>query len=276
MRQLANMSSGIPSYTANTQFQQELFGDPTSGHPRRSSSSCAARLRTSRRTRGWEYSNTNYVLLDTVIEQVTGQPIADVYEERIFGPLGNDADHLPDRDRRHRRPHLYGISNENQPAGKTIVTTDWSPSAAFTAREIISTLDDVTKWGEAPFTGEGILEPAAQQPRRDSIIYGIPPANSPTAGYGIGIGNRDGWWGHDDDIPCYTTVLFHNYDIRTTVVIAVNSDVPTTGTPPRIPRRSGIRRARARQFPAHRTAAGAGDHLLVTEHTSRLTVRAVL
>jgi D-alanyl-D-alanine carboxypeptidase len=36
--------------------------------------------------KGWEYSNTNYVLLDTVIEQVTGQPIADVYEERIFGP----------------------------------------------------------------------------------------------------------------------------------------------------------------------------------------------
>ena len=86
MRQLANMSSGILGYTANTQFQQELFGDPTSGHPRRSSSSCAARLRTSRRTRGWEYSNTNYVLLDTVIEQVTGQPIADVYEGRIFGP----------------------------------------------------------------------------------------------------------------------------------------------------------------------------------------------
>ena len=36
--------------------------------------------------KGGEYSNTNYVLLDTVIEQVTGQPIADVYEERIFGP----------------------------------------------------------------------------------------------------------------------------------------------------------------------------------------------
>jgi len=138
-----------------------------------------------RADKGWEYSNTNYVLLDTVIEQVTGQPIADVYAERIFGPLGNDADHLPDRDRRHRRPHLYGISNQNQ-AGKTIVTTDWSPSAAFTARKIISTLDDLKKWGEAPFTGEGILEPATQQPRRDSILYGIPPANSPTAGYGIG------------------------------------------------------------------------------------------
>jgi len=36
---------------------------------------------------GFEYSNTNYVMLGLVIEQVERKPIGDVYKERIFDPL---------------------------------------------------------------------------------------------------------------------------------------------------------------------------------------------
>jgi D-alanyl-D-alanine carboxypeptidase len=36
----------------------------------------------------WSYSNTGYILLGLIIEAIEGQPIAETFEARIFGPLG--------------------------------------------------------------------------------------------------------------------------------------------------------------------------------------------
>ena len=163
-----------------------------------------------------------------VIEKVTGKPIADVFQERIFGPLGMTQTSFPTATTDIPAPNLFGVTDQGQPTGHTTDATHWNPSEAFTAGEIISTVDDLKKWGDALFTGTGILTPETQQLRRDSIIRDIPP-NTPTAGYGIGIGDRDGWWGHDGDIPGYTTVLFHNYDNQTTIIVAVNSDIDVPG-----------------------------------------------
>ncbi len=38
--------------------------------------------------RGWYYSNTNYLLLGLVVEQVTGRPLADEIRGELLGPLG--------------------------------------------------------------------------------------------------------------------------------------------------------------------------------------------
>jgi D-alanyl-D-alanine carboxypeptidase len=37
---------------------------------------------------GWSYSSTNFILLGMALEAVTGQPIAELYQKRIFTPLG--------------------------------------------------------------------------------------------------------------------------------------------------------------------------------------------
>ena len=37
---------------------------------------------------GWSYSNSGYMLLDYIVEQVAGQPLAEVLRTRIFDPLG--------------------------------------------------------------------------------------------------------------------------------------------------------------------------------------------
>ena len=164
------------------------------------------------------------VLLGLVIEHVTGSPIADVFQERIFGPLGMDNTILPTGTTDITAPYLSGLTAQGQPTGKTADATNWSPSIAFTAGEIVSTLDDLAIWGAALFTGNGILDPATQQLRRDSIITDIPPM-TPQSGYGIGIGDKDGWWGHEGGIPGYNTMLFHNYELDTTVIVVVNSDI---------------------------------------------------
>jgi len=53
---------------------------------------------------GWEYRNTNYLLLGAIIRKVTGKFYGDVLQERIFKPLGmtstriiSEADIIPNR-----------------------------------------------------------------------------------------------------------------------------------------------------------------------------------
>jgi D-alanyl-D-alanine carboxypeptidase len=229
IQQLAEMTSGIAPYTTSDAFQAQLFADPLKvwtpeelvafeqGQPAEFAPG-----------EGWQYSNTNYVLLGMVIEQVTGQSITDVFQERLFGPLGMTDTSFPGSSNAIADPHLRGVTEQGQDDGVTADATDWNPSEAYTAGEVISTLEDLETWAHALFTGEGILEPETQQMRRDSINRTIAP-NSATAGYGFGIGDMGGWWGHDGQIPGYTTAVMHNYDLDTTIIVLVNSDIPLPG-----------------------------------------------
>ena len=226
IRQLADMTSGIPSYSTDENWQNQYFGDPQTVYTPQQLLDIAKTLPVSFAPgEGWEYSNTNYVILGMIAEQLTGEPLAQLYQERIFDPVGMTSSSFPAESPAFPTPHLAGITEQGQPEGETAVATDWNPSYTFSAGEVISTLDDLERWAHALFTGEGILTPELQQLRRDSILTS-PPPNTATAGYGIGLGNRDGWWGHTGEIPGYNTALFHNYDTETTVIVIVNSDIP--------------------------------------------------
>ncbi|MFW0795063.1 serine hydrolase domain-containing protein [Gordonia sp. CPCC 205515] len=228
LRQVADMSSGIPSYTASNSFTDTYFAHPEQPwQPQQLVDIAKSMPMVFPPGKGWQYSNTNYVLLGMTIEKVLGQPIGEVFEQRLFGPLGMGDTSFPGDSTAIASPYLSGLTNQGQPAGHNVDSTHWNPSMAFTAGAVISTLDDLQKWGAALFTGTGILDAKTQQLRRDSILHS-PPPNGPTAGYGIGIGDRDGWWGHDGDLPGYNSVLFHNYDSDTTVIVLTNTDNSTT------------------------------------------------
>lgn len=227
LRQLADMTSGIPSYSLDPTWQAAYFGDPSAVFTTQQLLDYAKELPPAGAPgEVWQYSNTNYVLLGMVIEDVLGQPLEEVYEERIFEPLGMDDSVFPASSAAIAEPHLVGITAQNQPAGQTVDATDWNPSFTKAAGEVISTLDDLTLWAHALFTGEDVLTPELQQLRRDSILSS-PLPNDAQSGYGIGWGKRpDGYWGHSGTIPGFTTSLFHSYDDETTIIVVVNSDVP--------------------------------------------------
>jgi D-alanyl-D-alanine carboxypeptidase len=225
VRQVADMTSGIPSYSTDQGWQDQYFGDPTLQYSPQQVLDIAKTLPVPLAPgEGWQYSNTNYVILGMIAEQLTGQPIEELFQERIFDPLEMASSTFPRDGEKIGSPHLSGITAQGQPEGTTAVATDWNPSYMFSAGEVISTLDDLEKWGHALFTGEGILSPEMQKLRRDSILTS-PAPNTATAGYGIALGNRDGWWGHTGEIPGYNTALFQNYESETTIIVIVNSDV---------------------------------------------------
>src|SRR5215204_3132872 len=88
LRQMADMTSGIASYTEDEQWAKKWLSDPT----RVSKPEDLARIGIKESPlfdpgSEWFYSNTNYVLLGLVLEQVTGKPIGELYQKEIIEPL---------------------------------------------------------------------------------------------------------------------------------------------------------------------------------------------
>jgi D-alanyl-D-alanine carboxypeptidase len=126
---MANMTSGIASYTFNEQFQEQLFSDPQRiWRPEELVQIGIEDSPAFDPDTEFQYSNTNTVLLGLVLEQVTGKPIGDLYREQIIEPLGlrgtsfpNAADSsLPD-------PHAQGCTLQGQDNGEPITATNWNP-----------------------------------------------------------------------------------------------------------------------------------------------------
>ena len=226
LRMLATMTSGIPSYTFSSAFQDKLFQHPDTvftpqqllDYARTASAPFPAGTRV-------DYSNSNTVALGLVIEQVTGKPFAQALREGILDPLGMPHTSFPGDTPALPTPHLDGITQQGQPAGKTADATNWNPSWGYTAGGMISTLDDLHCWAVALGTGGGLVSPALQNERRASMTSTVPP-NSTRMAYALGFGVMDGWIGHTGELPGYNTSIQYDARTGTTVVVMVNSDIP--------------------------------------------------
>jgi D-alanyl-D-alanine carboxypeptidase len=242
LRQMADMTSGIASYTDDDQWVKEWSSDPHRvWKPEELAQIGIKESPLFDPGTQWFYSNTNYVLLGLVLEKVTGKPIGNLYRNWIIEPLGLKNTSFPDpADSSIPEPHAQGYTLQGQSSGeKPIDSTDWSPSEAWTAGEMISTADDLLVYGRALGTGKGLLSPEQQSERLDSFLSDVPPLNKPPLkgdlAYGIGLGKDHGWIGHNGEIPGYNTYLFYHPDLDAVVVVEVNSDISSGKCPKSVP-----------------------------------------
>src|SRR5215217_6297840 len=242
LRQMSDMTSGIASYTEDKQWVKEWSSDPTRvWKPEELAQIGIKDSPLFEPGTGWFYSNTNYVLLGLVLEQVTGKPIGELYREQIIESLGLKNTYFPDpADSSIPDPHAQGYTLQGKSSGeKPIDSTDWSPSVAWTAGMMISTVDDLLVYGRALGTGKGLLSPEQQSERLDSFVSDVPPLNQPPLkgdlAYGIGLGKDHGWVGHNGEIPGYNTYLFYHPDLDAVLVVLVNSDYSSGKCPKDVP-----------------------------------------
>jgi D-alanyl-D-alanine carboxypeptidase len=238
LRQMADMTSGIASYTEDEQWQNEVFSDPERvWRPEELAQVGIEDSPLFDPGTEWHYSNTNTVLLGFVLEQVTGQLISELYRARIIEPLGLQGTVFPDADPSIPDPHAQGYTLQGQSSGgEPVDATNWNPSWAWTAGAMISTVEDLLVYGRAlGSTGEGLLPPEQQAERLDSFLSDLPPLSQPPLngelGYGIGLGNDHGWIGHNGELPGYNTYLFYHPELDATVAVAVNSDISSGDCP---------------------------------------------
>ena len=220
LRMLANMTSGLYSYTFDKTFIHELYSEPhRSWSPRELVDISIKHKPPFLPGKGWQYCNTNTVLLGMIVEKVTGKNIADVLKTMSFQPLALSSTLWP-TDGRLPSPYAHGISI--LPNKKIVDATHWNPSWGFTAGQLVSNMQDLRTWVKAYTTGAQLS--AAMQKQRLTWVK-LPP-NTPQRKYGLGIGFDHGWLGHTGELPGYNTVAFYLPSQDATVVIEVTSDVP--------------------------------------------------
>ena len=233
LRQMADMSSGIASYTLDEQWQDEFFSDPRAvWTPEELVKFGIEDSPVFDPGDDFQYSNTNYVLLGMVLEQVTGKPIERLYSKQIIKPLHLKETSFPDAaDSSIPEPYDHGYTLQGQSGGEPVDATDWNPSWGWTAGGMISTADDMLVYGRALCTGKGLLPREQQAERLTSFLYGLPP-NSPEKAYGLGFGTVGGWLGHTGTQPGFNTTVYYHPQLHTTVVLEVNSDTSVGGKTP--------------------------------------------
>ena len=243
LRQIANMSSGVASYTFNEQWQHEAFADPTKAWAPEELAQIGIKDSPVFEPpgTGWQYSDTNYVLLGLVLEQVTGKTVGELYEKQIIKPLHLKETSFPNADRSLPGPYAHGYTLQGQSDGQLADATHWSPTWSWAAGGMISTANDMLVYGRAVGTGEGLLPPEQQAERLTSFLYGLPP-NSPEKAYGIGLVDQRGWLGHTGETPGYNTTVYYNAELHATAVVEVNNDVSVGNCPADVPTLPGTPR----------------------------------
>ena len=219
LRQLANMTSGLPSYTRSKKFQDVLFSKPeTVFTPKELLDIGLAEPPLFEPGASFDYSNTNTILLGMVIEKVTGKPVGQVLKEQIFDPLKLTNTSWPGDSIDMPTPFAQGFTLQGDFAKPDAPSnaTHWNPSWGWTAGELISNIDDLLVYARALGTGHGLLGKAAQEERLTFPAAG---------GYGIGMGCVGGWVGHTGELPGYNTTLYYNTGADLTVVVQTNSDI---------------------------------------------------
>jgi D-alanyl-D-alanine carboxypeptidase len=223
LRLLADMTSGVASYSVNPAFGERLFGDPE-GVTFTPDELVAYGLADSpifEPGAMYNYSNTNFILLGKVIEEVTGRPVFDVIRRRIIKPLGLSETSWPGDTTELPSPYAEGYTLQGNEATPELPdnATHWNPSWAWTAGGLVSTMDDLLTYDRALGTGQGLLDRGMQTERLTSF----PPSSD--YAYGLALGCVGGWVGHTGELPGYNTSLYYDTTRDFTVVVMTNSDI---------------------------------------------------
>ena len=220
LRQLANMSAGIFNYTEDSEFVPILFEDISAPWTPQELVDLANRNSPYFAPgEGWHYSNTATVLLGMVIEEVTGNPLSQDLKENLFSPLELGQTSYPMTPAM-PEPIARGYALFDPEEDLTDLT-DSNPTSSAGSGAIVSTLDDLRVWGKVLAEGT-LISPEMQEAR----IQLLPNKDCPTCpeydGYGLGIGNLEGWLGHTGDYLGYQSLVMHDSSTDQTVVILTN------------------------------------------------------
>lgn len=156
-RMLADSTSGTPDYIPDTEFLKALTADPFKEW------TVTELLAYAQRTpplfepgTSWAYSHTDLAMLGTVLEEATGRSVAELFEERIFGPLGMERSsvHLTNEI---GTPVMHAYTSDR---GFYEDSTFWNPTWARNSGNMNAPVVEIARWQLALNRGELLPEAA--------------------------------------------------------------------------------------------------------------------
>ncbi len=226
VRQLLNHRSGIYNYFEHPDYDVQVFATRR-GHSWTPQEILDTFVREPyfEPGSGYHYSNTNFILLGLIIEEITGQTVGSVLDERFFAPAGLADTHFQGEGPPPVTDAATGYLLRVAGFREVDDATDYLPTVsaatvAWAAGAIAGSARDMASWGDALYGGH-LVSPAALAQMEDWTYY---PATDET--YGLGTRSRefDGerMFGHTGSIRGYAAAMWHFKQTGMTIVALTN------------------------------------------------------
>jgi D-alanyl-D-alanine carboxypeptidase len=229
VRQLMTHTSGLVRYELNPKFTADLTANPDKVW---SPEDRIAYLFDAQPPfapgEGWEYSDTNYIVLGMVIERAGRVPYYDQLRKRILQKHGLN-DTIPVESRTvpglvqgYAGPNNpFGGSDEMIKDGKVTV----NPQFEWTGGGLAVTAPDLARWAQLLYSGQ-VIDASLM----DDLIDGVPAKLGPETKYGLGVIIRPTQfgvtYGHSGFMPGYQTDVMYFPELKASVAVQVNSSAP--------------------------------------------------
>ncbi len=229
VRELMNHTSGLVRYEFKEQFTKDLTANPDKvWKPAELVAYLLDEKPPFEAGKGWDYSDTNYIVLGMIIEKVTGRKFYDEANRRVIKPL-KLTDTIP-QDGPRLKGVVQGYAGPNNPFGGTdgmIVNGKFviNPQFEWTGGGYASTALDLARWAKMIYEGKAFSPDLLPQ-----VLEGV---SAPMLGretkYGLGVIIRKTQtgtaYGHSGFFPGYMTAMMYFPEHKVALAVQVNTSV---------------------------------------------------
>ena len=231
VRMLMTHTSGLVRYEMNPKFTADLRAQPDKAWtPEEELSYLFDATPPFAAGQGWDYSDTNYIVLGLIMEGITGTKLYDEVQRRFLAPLKlmrvapTTSRRVPGLVPGYAGPRdPLGLPDEVMVNGVFVI----NPQFEWTGGGYATSARDLARWGHALYTAK-----AVSPKMRDLMVSAAVPARlGPETKYGLGVIVRPTTpvgpaWGHSGFFPGYQTELLHLPESGLTLAIQINSSAP--------------------------------------------------
>lgn len=227
VRMLMNHTSGVVRYEFNPRFTQDLTAAPDRmWEPEEQIAYVLDSDPPFAAGQGWTYSDTNYILLGLIIEEITGTTLNAQIGRRVLDPLGLEETRPSDS---RRLPGLVqGYAGPDNPFGGTDAMIhdgvfainpqfEWAGGGYYTSAA------DLAKWAKALYEARAFSRRMLEQATSGTPARGLGQG----ARYGLGVIISDTplgpAWGHSGFFPGYLTEVRYFPEHGFAVAVQVNT-----------------------------------------------------
>lgn len=233
VRHLMTHTSGLVRYEMNPKFTADLRAQPDKvWTPEEEVAYLFDATPPFAAGQGWDYSDTNYIVLGMIMEKITGTKAYDEIRTRFLQPLKltgvvpQVARQIPGLVNGYAgASDPLGLPDEMMMNGRLAINPqfEWAGGGFATAPR------DLARWGHAMYAAEG--GPVTPAMRSRMVNAAVPARLGPQVSYGLGVIVRPTTpvgpvWGHSGFFPGYQSELVHAVERGITVAVQINTSAP--------------------------------------------------
>jgi D-alanyl-D-alanine carboxypeptidase len=230
VRMLMTHTSGLVRYEMNPKFTADLRAQPDKvWSPEEEVAYLLDATPPFAAGQGWDYSDTNYIVLGIILEDILRRPLYAEVRSRFLQPLKlsrvvpSTSRRIPGLVKGYAGPRdPLGLPDEVIANGQFVI----NPQFEWTGGGFATSALDLARWGRELYAGKAI-SPAARKLMLDAAV---PARLGPETTYGLGVIVRPATpvgltWGHSGFFPGYQTELLYVPDRGVSLAIQINTSV---------------------------------------------------